>query len=340
MKDRVPLYPGRVKLNPVSGQPNTYDMVRADEPTQEGTPLNKATLLKDATAALYGLPNTAVPDDVFLSISNYANFYVWEKTKRTSEYIEKRTRSGSGEYIRSGMYDTHTYNYSSSISIDQSSGSVSLVNPQSMQKQNYNQNDIADAIRGKYFTINDGVHNGIYLCITVAGNTDNSVYCSAYDTITSELVIDVQSFGYVLTPTNDSPVEEGYIFVAFGQLGNKVIIETGSYVGTGTYGSSNPNSLTFDFEPKIVFLYMGYNELLGSNTMSFFTSVQSYYSNNMIFPEALTTTYKENMGFALMNGTSYGKKSSDGKKIFWYHTHSAIEQHNKSGEVYRYIAIG
>lgn len=51
MKDRVPLYPGRVKLTPVSGQENTYDMVRADEPTQEGTPLSKATLLSDDTAA-------------------------------------------------------------------------------------------------------------------------------------------------------------------------------------------------------------------------------------------------------------------------------------------------
>lgn len=40
--DRVPLYPGRVKMTPVSGQANTYDMVRADQPTQEGTPINKA----------------------------------------------------------------------------------------------------------------------------------------------------------------------------------------------------------------------------------------------------------------------------------------------------------
>lgn len=51
MKDRVSLYPGRVKLVPVAGQENTYDMVRADEPTQEGTPLSKATLLSDDTAA-------------------------------------------------------------------------------------------------------------------------------------------------------------------------------------------------------------------------------------------------------------------------------------------------
>ena len=54
--DRVPTYPGRVTLTPVSGAENTYDMVRADQPITEGTPINKAlfdqkayTLTKDVT---------------------------------------------------------------------------------------------------------------------------------------------------------------------------------------------------------------------------------------------------------------------------------------------------
>lgn len=64
MQDRVPLYPGRVTLTPVAGQENTFDMARADQPTQEGTPLNKATLLKDATAAKFGKDTSAVPDEV------------------------------------------------------------------------------------------------------------------------------------------------------------------------------------------------------------------------------------------------------------------------------------
>ena len=55
MKDRVPTYPNRVILNPVAGQENTYDIVRADEPQQEGTPINKATLLDDTTAEKLGL---------------------------------------------------------------------------------------------------------------------------------------------------------------------------------------------------------------------------------------------------------------------------------------------
>ena len=73
MQDRVPLYPGRIKLTPVSGQANVYDMVRADQPTQQGTQLNKATFLKDATAALFkDLPENPVPDDVFKILSKAA----------------------------------------------------------------------------------------------------------------------------------------------------------------------------------------------------------------------------------------------------------------------------
>lgn len=40
VKNRMPTYPGRVKMTPVAGAANTYDMVRADEPLEEGTPIN------------------------------------------------------------------------------------------------------------------------------------------------------------------------------------------------------------------------------------------------------------------------------------------------------------
>lgn len=40
---------------------------------QQGDPLNRATLLKDNTAALFGLPNTAVPDDVLKAIPAFMN---------------------------------------------------------------------------------------------------------------------------------------------------------------------------------------------------------------------------------------------------------------------------
>lgn len=67
MKDRVPTHPGRVQLIPVPGSENLYDMNRADEPIEAGTPLNKATLLRDETAVALGLNPDSDPtvDDAF-----------------------------------------------------------------------------------------------------------------------------------------------------------------------------------------------------------------------------------------------------------------------------------
>lgn len=60
MQDRIPLHPGRIKLTQVSG--DIYDMERADEPQQEGTPLNKANLFNSANETRYGAttPNGAL----------------------------------------------------------------------------------------------------------------------------------------------------------------------------------------------------------------------------------------------------------------------------------------
>lgn len=83
MKDRVPKYPGRVKMTPVPGQPGVYDMERADEPTEPGTPLNKASLLSSETAAVYGLGEDATPDDALREI--------WEQ--------DGKIRNGNGDVM-------------------------------------------------------------------------------------------------------------------------------------------------------------------------------------------------------------------------------------------------
>ena len=108
MQDRVSLYPGRVKLTPVSGQENTYDMVRADEPTQEGTPLNKATLLKDATAALFGLGTDAVPDDVLPVIKTLIDNA--NTNANTKAKIETGSYTGNGN-TQSGNPNSLTFGF-------------------------------------------------------------------------------------------------------------------------------------------------------------------------------------------------------------------------------------
>ena len=97
MTDRQPTYPGRVKLIPVEGQENIYDMERADEPTVEGTPLNKQTLLQDATCAILDIPNTSVPNDAFaklaLGIGKYG--YVIQVQFTDGQPLEGATITGA-----------------------------------------------------------------------------------------------------------------------------------------------------------------------------------------------------------------------------------------------------
>ena len=61
MENRVPTKPGRIKLTDDSGNAKYYYMERADEPTVEGTPLNKATLFDSANSDRYAcdLPSEA-----------------------------------------------------------------------------------------------------------------------------------------------------------------------------------------------------------------------------------------------------------------------------------------
>jgi hypothetical protein len=72
MKDRIPRYAGRIKLIPVDENNGIYYMERADEPIQEGTPLNKNTLLKDETAEKVGLDNEATVDLVLNALADKA----------------------------------------------------------------------------------------------------------------------------------------------------------------------------------------------------------------------------------------------------------------------------
>lgn len=70
MKDRVSANPGRVKLTPEDGSPAFYaTMERADNPVEEGTPLNKSTLLSDAACDLLEIPQTSTVNEAFLKLA-------------------------------------------------------------------------------------------------------------------------------------------------------------------------------------------------------------------------------------------------------------------------------
>lgn len=64
--------------------------------TTAGTPLNKNNLLKDATAALFGLSANAVPDDVFAKVKALVD--------ANTTLANTRAKIASGSYTGTGTY--------------------------------------------------------------------------------------------------------------------------------------------------------------------------------------------------------------------------------------------
>lgn len=115
-------------------------------------------------------------------------------------------------------------------------------------------------------------------------------------------------------------------------------IQSGIYVGDGTYGASNPNNIWFDFVPKLVFCGATQASLGNYSTGS---SGNTY--RGVILTSQLTTEYQAGYGFGYYTGstiTLYAKKSAIGKTISWYSTSSAVCQNNKSSTTYYWLAIG
>ena len=98
-------------------------------------------------------------------------------------------------------------------------------------------------------------------------------------------------------------------------------IATGSYIGTGEYGADNPNSLTFSFEPKLIFIHADSTSL--TDTTMFMYGFGHYGSSS------LTRKFVE----------------WNGNTISWYTTSTtansaATEQLNLGDTTYHYVAIG
>ena len=72
MQDRVPTagQEGRVLITPENGGAAYYAKIQmADNPTQDGTPLNKSTLLQDITCDTIGIDRASTPNEAFLALA-------------------------------------------------------------------------------------------------------------------------------------------------------------------------------------------------------------------------------------------------------------------------------
>lgn len=347
MQDRIPLYPGRVKMTPVAGQANTYDMVRADDPTQAGTPLNKATLLKDATAALFGLGTDAVPDDVLAELGKYKQYWWRRRTPSYVQYIEQRSDIQSTyDIIRRSIPLT----YSKDIHITPETGEISLVSPTKLELGNGEREDAervgstlaAEAPCYIQTTVENGA--GIYYLpqgttySTFDSTTLRRSYGSYYYVILNypaspqgQVVTSVPSnvpageWEYLTSSDRNAYPDSGtsggyeyeYLGIPFDNAVTAPKIETGSYVGTGTYGSGNKNTLTFSIKPKVLFIA---GDGMGSLAV---------FVDKVTPAKTITGSDADNLGVTWSDQT-----------VSWWSTDNATEQQNYSGTTYNYVAIG
>lgn len=107
-------------------------------------------------------------------------------------------------------------------------------------------------------------------------------------------------------------------------------IASGTYTGTGTYGTANKNTLTFSFAPRAVLIYTAdgqFGVLFQGNATGFLQGGVNY----------------EEDGYS--NGTErhcieHLTWSSGGKTLSWYNPVANYYQYNESGVVYHWIALG
>lgn len=131
------------------------------------------------------------------------------------------------------------------------------------------------------------------------------------------------------------------------EIGARAKITTGSYFGTGKYGSENKNTLSFDFVPRLLLISNGHP------TGDFFSGNYNFARSPFSFGacidwqatiDTVNGSYENKGGFsAHYNGTTadcYTTFSNDNKTISWYSTSDQYGQLNSSETQYYYIAIG
>lgn len=114
----------------------------------------------------------------------------------------------------------------------------------------------------------------------------------------------------------------------------------GTYQGTGKYGEEDPTVLTFDFAPKLLWIFGKY-EVNSDNYLSMEDVTSGLYRFTLDI-EACLSADRIYVGLTNQHRL-YLSVSDDGKTVSMYSTSgngAAAGQANESGYVYQYLAIG
>lgn len=329
-------------------------------------------VMASAIPSMFGLGAGAVPSDVLAKLGTYKQHW-WRRRTKNVAYDEVLTHIADTDYsdslglrVYSSSVVPGTIQYSISIQFN-SEGKATLNNPSNKTVSvSYGQNlgSELDDFKGKYIS---GCIKG-YNTVTqdifkIAENAEAYSWSGGGSTIFlfkqdyAYLVSSKQKYvygewEYVQSSSRsaypDSGEKDGYEYqylgVPFDNAVNSGIpgvqIETGSYTGTGKYGSSNPNSLTFSFEPKIVIICRMASSDSGNQYYPFYrwaiffpwTLGQGKNGYNYAFADDGDAPFSNSYTFCQMSGNT----------LSWYCSSSSnyTGQMNEANYQYTYLAIG
>lgn len=297
-------------------------------------------------------------------LANIGNVHVWQRVQSgVTDYLTSTDPNAYPKQSAEGGQDA------SYVLGDVVSGSFGLGRMNASTNMTYKVSDSIDVLDDGTIVMNDSTvvyvgyggastltsvqssFLGKFVCRINDGDTthdsytklpkDEVVYIPSDAIITSEAVSSSTVFnvdqyqpvtGYPAIPANN-------VITYLGQLGGGARIEVGSYVGTVTYGSSVPNTLTFGFEPKLVFVF----------GRMFYNTSNLYASLGVFAPDQLTDQYIKGGYWMYSPGRThnsnkdcYAKKVE--KTLSWYSDDSAIDQLNGYSSnytaTYTYFAFG
>ena len=283
--------------------------------------------IPDSITSMLGIPAPGTINSALNVLANIGNVHVWQRVQSgVTDYLTSTDRNAYPDKSEEGAsynlgeaeskqvseyYDTGTtrylnLSYSDSVVVSGDGSSVELNNPTTVQiganaSENFN---VAKGKFCKFFQTSDtSVTVSITDLVFIPSDAKFSLtYPNSRYTVTCSKVQSVTVVPNTIT----------YL----GQLGGGARIEVGSYVGTGAYGSSNPNSLTFGFEPNIIlFSAAGVWPFINPKQTSIYDIVGA------------TSSFVINISW-------------NGNSVSWYSNDDHSYQLNTAGETYYYIAIG
>lgn len=268
----------------------------------------------------------AVPPGTYIDypVSTNRNAYQEGNDAKPAGYTLGNMKSETLVIDEYGLYYFFV-KYSSSVSVSEN-GEVSLKNP--IQSDNYNlkHNDFVSFceknLKGKFceffsYSGSGTIQGDIFLFPSTATFSQVGIEFPPYKLNVSAAQIVT---GYAAIPA-------GTTIEYLGNLGDKARIVTGTYVGTGTYGSTNQTTISLPAKPKFLSIIGGY----GSENAQ--TAV--FFNYGVVGGEKCGFSYPYNYGPISLTGLPV---TSDGQDFTWY-AQSASSQMNQGGVSYSYIAV-